>query len=341
VSEFIKSRDGFLPLSSGQINRRVAMGMLGAAMLPSSAFAQEYPDKPMRIIIPAGPGAVGDFLMRLVAEKLAAKWGQPVQPENKPGGNGIIGMQHTLQFPGDGYTLLMGYSGIAVANQFMYKDLPYNMERDFTPVSLVATFPLVLAISVDRNIDTLQQFLDQAKAEPDKFTYASIGSGTSSHLTMEGFQQATGIQVRQIPFTTPTAALTELLSGRIDLYFDSLTTLMRNLEKGRYKLLGIATKKRAPQVPDLATFQEQGVPDFESIGFFGVFVKSDTPAAITQKLSQDISALIREPETQERLIGMGLDPLAYESEEFRAFLKEQLDRWGTIIRKANITMSIK
>ena len=312
----------------------VALLLLACGLTP--ALAQDYPTKPIRIVLPSASGGAGDIVTRLLGQKMQERMGQNVLLDNKPGAGGIIGMQSVMNSPADGYTLVMGYIGVGAVNQFLYTPPPYDTLRDFVPISMIATFPNVLLVRSDLPIKTLQELIAYAKANPGKLNYASAGTATSPHLTTELFDRRVGIDMVHVPFKGAGPAMVEFLAGRIDVFFQNLATAKQSASSGRFHTLGITTKTRSTLAPEIPTLAEQGIDGFESVGWFGVFAPAATPKPIVDKLSREISDILKTPEMQKQLRDQGMEPVSTTASEFRAFLVGELDKWGRVVREAGI-----
>ena len=319
-----------------QTIKRLAAALLTGLSLCGNAMAQDFPTKPIRFILPTSPGGVGDQLTRIIAQKMQERMGQNVVVEYKAGGGGVLGMQAGATAPKDGHTITMSWVGAAIVNMFITKNIDYDTLRDFAPLSMAVTFPTVLAVKADLPVKNVLDLIAYAKANPGKLNYGSSGNATAPHLTTEMLKVETGIDIVHIPFKGAGPAMMEFLGGRVDIYFDSLTIMKQNLSSGRYRILGIATKKRSPLAPEIPTLDEGGVKGFESVGWFGVLAPAGTPQPVTDKLSREISTIIRDGEMQKRLRDMGLDPVGSTGAEFRDYMKQEFTQWGRIVKAANI-----
>jgi tripartite-type tricarboxylate transporter receptor subunit TctC len=301
-----------------------------------SVLAQDYPNKPIKIVLPSASGGLGDVVVRLLGQELTKRMGQNVILENKPGAGGVIGMQSVIQSPADGYTLVMGYIGVGAVNQFMYNPPPYDTLRDFVPVGLVSTFPSVVLVKGDLPVKNMQELIAHAKANPGKLTYASAGPATSPHLITELFKRRVGIDLVHVPYKGAGPAMIDFLAGRTDVFIDSLSNAKRHESTGKYRILGITTGKRSPLAPEIPTIAEQGVNGFEAVGWFGLFAPAATPAPVVDKLSRELAAILKTPEMQKQFHDRGMDPAPTTAAEFRTFMREELDKWGRVVREAGI-----
>jgi len=318
----------------------MAVGCLALLGYSASSQAQDYPFKEVRFVLPSGAGGPGDLLMRTLSEALEPRLGVTILPENKPGGGGTTGMQHALGLPADGSTLIMSYVATSVANKFLQKNLPYDPAADLEPVSLIASFPLALAVSTNLPVKSLAELTEYAKTQGRKLTYASSGYGSTPHMVMEAFTKVFGLELVHVPFNGPAMAQTEFLAGRIDLYFDALPNLMKNIDSGKHRVLGVAKKERARLAPDIPTLGEVDprFKDFEYVGWFGVVVKKGTPEALVQRLSDEFVAIVKDPAMQEKLLKLSFEPIGVGHTEFKAYLDGEFTKWSTLIKEANITV---
>ena len=320
------------------VARRAAAGAiaLAAVSLAGAAHAQEFPSKPIRFVLPTSPGGVGDQLTRIISQKMQERMGQNVVVEYKAGSGGVLGMQAGAQAPKDGYTITMTWVGAAIVNPIIVKNAEYDTLRDFVPLSLSVTFPTVLSVRNELPVRNVQELIAYAKANPGKLNYGSSGNATAPHLTTELLRQETGIDIVHIPFKGAGPAMLEFLAGRVDIYFDSLTIMKQNISSGKYRMLGIATKKRSSMAPEIPTLDEGGIKGFESVGWFGVLAPAGTPQPVADKLSREIGAIVRDGDMQKRLRDMGLEPVGSSSAEFRDLIRQENALWTRTVKAANI-----
>lgn len=312
-----------------------ALAFLLLAACVSNAAAQRYPDKPVRLIVPFSAGGPADVLGRLIAEKLTRSLGQTVVVINKDGAGTILGVDMAAKSTPDGYTLLLGNVAMVI-NSSAGKKLPYDLKRDLVPVSLAFTQPLILVINPSLPIASLKEFIAYAKANPGKLKYGSSGVGTSIHLTSELFRNATGIELTHIPYKGAAPAMTDLLGGQIDLMFPGITPVVAHVKSGRLRALGLTSLKRSTALPDVPTMDEQGVKNFESIGWYGALVPAGTPKTIVARLNRELVAALNLPDLKERLASQGGDAVSSSPEQFAAFIDSELKKWSSVIRTANI-----
>jgi tripartite-type tricarboxylate transporter receptor subunit TctC len=310
---------------------------LGAVLLFSlAAHAQDYPSKPIKIIVSVPPGGSVDAIARLVAEKLRQKWGQPVLVENRPGAANNIGAEAVFKAPADGYTLLFAPEAPFVINKTLFKKLAYDPDA-LTPVSLVAANPQVLIVHPKVPAQTLQQLIQHAKANPGKLNYASGGSGTSVHLTAELFQSVAGINLTHIPYKGVAPAVTGVLGGQVDMMFVDVSTALPHIRSGAVRVLVVAHDKRIAALPEVPASPEVA-PGLLAQTWFGMAAPPATPAAIVNRLSAAIAEGLKQPDVAQRLSDMGnITAIGSTPEEMTAFMRKDSERWAKLIRATGAT----
>jgi tripartite-type tricarboxylate transporter receptor subunit TctC len=311
--------------------------LLAAAIglgIPVVSQAQTYPARAIKIIVPSPPGATTDTLVRIVAQKLQAKWGQPVIVDNRPGAGGNIGAEEAAKATPDGYTLLFTYPAPLVVNKSLYKVLGYDPDS-FVPISLIATAPLVLAVSPRVQATSVRELIDFAKAHPNQLNFASQGYGTSGHLAGELFNSMAGVKIVHVPYKGSAPALTDLLGGRIDMMFIELSTVLSQIKAGKLRALGVGSKKRNPLLPDVPAVAEV-LPGYQASTWFGMVAPPGTPQAVAEKLSSAVADAIHEPDVAERLADMSLTAVAGTPAQMADFLRDERQRWGGVIRTAGV-----
>jgi tripartite-type tricarboxylate transporter receptor subunit TctC len=300
----------------------------------AGAYAQTYPAKPVRIIVPVAPGGATDTLTRILAQSLTTHWSQQVLVENRPGAGSNVAFEAVAKAPADGYTLLMAQLPLA-ANVSLYPKLGYDPIRDFSPVVLVAHSSSVLVVHPSVPARSLREMIVLAKAKPGQLTYASSGNGTSPHLSAELLKSMANIDMVHIPYKGAGMVMNDLLGGHVDLAFVSFTSVLPLLKANRLRALAITSAKRSPLMPDLPTFGEAGLSGFVVTGWYGVVAPAGTPRAIVERLNKDIAAVSAHAEVSKALAGQGLDPAEANSPEaFGTFLRSEIDRWGKVIKAA-------
>src|SRR5919106_965717 len=305
------------------------------ALVAPEAVAQQYPTRPLRWIVPIPPGATADIITRLVAQRLGEALGQQVVVDNRPGGVFTVGSEIVAKAQSDGHTigtLLTPH----VVNPFVTKNLPYNTERDFTPVSLLVIVPGVMTMYPGVGASTLKDVIALAKAKPGQLNYASPGPLTSGHLSMELLKLQAGIDIVHIPYRGGAPAIIDLVGGRVQFLISGPPGVLPHIKAGRLKPIAVTAAKRSPGLPDTPTFQESGMPGFDTYEWYGVFAPGNLPKPILARLSQEISRIIKLPEMSERLASQGALPVGNSSDEFAAFVKKEMATWGKVAQKVGL-----
>ena len=305
-----------------------------AAALASAAFAAhaQYPNKPIKMVVPFPAGGTTDILARAVAADLQKTFGQAVIVDNKAGAGGNIGSDYVAKAAPDGYTLLMGTVGTHAINVALYPKMPYDAVKDFAPVSLVAGVPNVLVSAPGYPIASVKDLIDAAKKAPDTITFASSGSGTSIHLSGELFKQLAGVQMTHVPYKGSSAALPDVMSGQVNVMFDNAPSVMQHIRGGKLKAIAVTSSKRSPALPNVPTIAESGLPGFEASSWFGVLAPAGTPKDIVDKLSQAIAKALQTVEMKERLAGQGAEAVGNTPEQFSAHIKAEIDKWAKVVK---------
>jgi tripartite-type tricarboxylate transporter receptor subunit TctC len=308
-----------------------------ATALPLAATAQDtYPSKLVRIVVPYPAGGVADLLPRTVGQKLAEKWKQPVVVENKPGASGNIGMAEGARAEPDGYTLVLAPTGNLTVNQFLFRDMPFDVARDFTPVTVLATSPNVLVVHPSVPAKTFREFIAYAKANPGKLNFSSPGSGSGAHLAGELLNVEAGIKTVHVPYKGMAPAVSDLVGGQVQMMFAGISTALQHIRGGRLVALAIASPQRSAQLPDVPTVAESGLPGFDVTSWYGIVVRSGTPPAIVKKLHADMAEALAADDVRGKLAALGLDPLGNTPEEFQRMIAAESRKWSEIVRKADI-----
>jgi len=304
-------------------------------LVVSSASAQDWPARPVRIIVPFPPGGSADLLPRAVSEKLAGRWRQPVIVENRPGAAGNIGADAVFRAEPDGYTLLAAPPPPLVINRLLYQKLPYDSTQ-FVPITVIGAIPNVLLVAPTLGVNSIRELISLAKSNPGKLNYASQGSGTTSHLTAELFKSmAGGLDIRHIPYKGTAPALTDLLGGQVDMMCDNLGVSLPHVRSGKLRALAVASKKRFAALPDVPALAEV-LPGFESLAWFGVVAPPKTSAAIAETIAAGVAEAIRHPDVLKRLSELSAEPMGLSPAQTGAFMREETERWGAIIRSAGV-----
>jgi tripartite-type tricarboxylate transporter receptor subunit TctC len=309
--------------------------LLPLILISSLAFSA-YPNGPLKMIVPFPAGGPTDVMARLVSNKLGDALGQPIYVENKAGAHGAIGMQTALAAPADGQTLVMVSIGTNGINPGLYKKLSYDVNKDFVPVSLLVTVPIVIVTRVDAPYGDLAGLLAYAKANPGKLTFASAGNGGSSHLVPEMFMLRSNIDMVHVPYKGTAPAISDVLAGQVNLMFDTLLTSTQHIQSGKLKIIATTTAKRLPSYPNVPTVSESVLPGFEASSWYGLEVKAGTPPEIVQRLSAELAKIMKMPDVRERLDQLSTFAVGSTPEEFARFQKSEQDKWAKVIQKGNI-----
>ncbi len=317
---------------------RILIAALAAAVMAPCALAQSYPTKSVKMIVGFPPGGGTDVVARVISQKLTEWYGQGVVVENRAGATGTIGADVLAKSPADGYTLMMGHANShAIAPNLMAR-LPYDPLKDFAPVSYVGYVPNVLSLHPSVPAKSVKELVALLKAHPGKYTYTSSGNGSSQHLSGEMFKLLTGVNVVHVPYKGSGDAIRDLLGGVVSMNFDTMPPVLPHIKDGKLKGLGISTPRRLAQLPDVPTFAEEGLTGFEILNWYGVMAPAATPRDIVAKLNADINKAMREPDVRTRLEQVGTQLRELSPEEFAAFMRAELAKYGKLVKDANIRL---
>jgi tripartite-type tricarboxylate transporter receptor subunit TctC len=315
---------------------------LVAALCAAAAFAQGpaqgYPNKPIRLIVPVAPGGGTDFTARLIGQKLNDAWGQPVIVDNRPGAAGNIGVEIAAKAVPDGYTLVIPITSFPI-NPSLYSSLPFDTVKDFSPVVLVTSAPLLLVVNPSLQAKSVSELIALAKAKPGQLNFANSGSGTTAHLAGELFKRMAGVDIVSVAYKGGGPAIIALVGGEVQMYFSTIPAALTQVKAGRLRALAVTSSKRVPQVADVPTVAESGLPGFEVVAWFGLFTPAGTPRPVVQKLNAEIVKILDAPDTRQRLSGDGLIPGGGKPEELGAFLKAEIAKWSKLIKEAGIRVN--
>src|SRR6266850_4818516 len=316
--------------------RRFAFAVLALLPGPAPAQAQDaYPSRPVRLILPFPPGGGTDILGRLVAERLAARLGQPVVTDNRGGAGGNVGAEAAARAAPDGYTLLFAATTLAISPS-LYAKLNYDPFRDFAPISLVATVPNVMITHPSVPARTLQEFIALAKAKPGEMNFGSGGNGTSNHLGGELFNMVAGVKLVHIPYKGVNLAMNDAMAGNVQLVLIGITAAAPQIKAGKLRALAVLAPQRSAALPDVPTAAEAGLPGFDVTTWYGLLAPGGTPRQVIARLNVELVRTMNEPDLKERLAGMAAEPRTSTPEEFAAYIREEAARWGEVVRKAGL-----
>jgi tripartite-type tricarboxylate transporter receptor subunit TctC len=296
-----------------------------------NALAQAWPNKPVKIIFGFPAASATDVVARAVGQKLSERWGQPVVIDNRPGAGGNLGSEIAAKLPPDGYNIFFGTVANAISTSY-YSKLNYDYLKDFTPITLVATTPLVLAVNPSVPVKNVKELVAYLKANPGKVDFGSGGPGTSNHLAGEMFKAATGTDMTHVPYKGTPAAYMDLMSGRISLMFDNIVAVMPHVKSGALKPIAVTSANRATSLPDVPTVAESGIPGFEAVSWIGALVPAGTPREIVDKIHTDIVAVLRMPDVQEKLAASGAVVVGNTQQQFAAWNRNEIDKWAKAVK---------
>jgi len=307
------------------------------AAVATSAFAQGYPSKPAKVIVPYPPGGPTDIVARVVSQKLSDQMGQQFIVENRPGAGGNIGAEAVAKGPADGYTLLVATTAHAI-NPSLFKSLGYNLMKDFAPVSQLTSGPLVIVAHLSLPAKNVQELIALGKAKPGTLNYASSGNGQSTHLSAELFATMSGIKMNHIPYKGSAPALTDVMGGQASLMFDTMLSAMPHVKNGKLKAIAVTSAARSPAAPDVPTVAESGLPGYEAIAWNGLLVPAGTPTDVVAKLNAELKKALDAPEVKDRFSAQGFGAAWNTREAFAKFIQSELDKWAKVVKVSGATL---
>jgi tripartite-type tricarboxylate transporter receptor subunit TctC len=317
---------------------RIAASVAVVALASVTAAAQEYPAKPVKIIVTLAPGGTADILARLLGEKLSALWAQPVVVENKPGASGMIGAEAVAKAEPDGYTLLLGYNAEIAINRSLFKQMPYDSLKAFTPVTIVGTTPMILVVNPSVPAKTLPELLDLARSGKANLSYGSAGNGSTPHLGMELLKSAAKADgITHVPYKSAALAVPQVIGNHVSMVFSGMPLAMPHVRSGALRALAVSSPSRSPAAPDVPTVAESGFPGFDITNWFGIFVPAGTPQPIVDKLYADIRKSVTSEDVVERLRKEGGDIDPMPPKEFARFIAAEVEKYRKIIQQSGAT----
>jgi tripartite-type tricarboxylate transporter receptor subunit TctC len=312
----------------------VSTNTVAAQGLPR-ASSGDYPTKPVRMIVPLAPGGGSDIVGRIIALELVNYWGQSVVVDNRPGAGSTVGTSIAAKAPADGYTLLVSSSSIAISPA-LYKNLIFDIKRDFAGITLIASQPSILAVHSSVPVNSVKELIALARAQAGKLTYASAGAGSATHLGTELLKYTAGMDILHVPYKSAGQATSALLSGETQILVTNMASVLPHVKSGRIKVLGVTSLKRSPLAPDLPTVAEAGVPGFEYTTWYGMLVPAGTPRSIVDRLQVDAAKIIKTTQVQERFAAQGLDVYGTSAVEFETYLNAEIAKWDKLVRMAGV-----
>lgn len=314
---------------------KVATALIATTVFGASAAAiaqQDYPTKPLRLVVPFTPGGSTDILARVIGQKLTEAWGKQVIIDNRPGAGGNIGVDLVAKSPADGYTLVMGHIGTFGVNPTLYPKLPYDPIKDFQPITLVALVPNMLSVTPSLPVKSVKELVALAKAKPGTINFGSGGNGSAAHLAGEYFKLLTKTEITHVPYRGTSPAVTDLIAGQIQMIITGVPPTLAFAKSGKLRALAVATAKRLPLLPELPTIAEAGVPGYEATQWYGVLVPAGTPKPVVAKLNAEMAKAIHGKDVREKLAADAAEPVGNSPEEFGAFIKKEIARWAPVVR---------
>ncbi|SFE59868.1 tripartite tricarboxylate transporter substrate binding protein [Paracidovorax wautersii] len=316
-----------------------AAAAAACALLPGLAAAQgAFPSKTITIIVPFAAGGTTDILARVVAQGMGAELGQPVVVDNRAGAGGNIGGQLAARAPADGYTLFMGTVGTHAINAALYKKMPFDPIKDFAPLTRVANVPNLLVANPAQPFKTVQELIAYAKANPGRINFGSSGSGSSIHLSGELFKSMAKVDMQHVPYKGSAPAVTDLLGNQIAIMFDNMPSAIQHVRSGKLRAIAVTTAKRSPELPDVPTIAEAGVPGYEATSWFGMFAPAGTPAPVVAKLNATIVKVLAQPDIRKKLAEQGAEAAGETPDQFAAFIQKESVKWGKVVKESGASV---
>lgn len=315
----------------------IAAASLGAALLPAAFAAEAFPNKPITLIVPFVAGGTTDILARIVGQSLGEELGQPVIIDNRAGAGGNIGGQFAARAPADGYTIFMGTVGTHAINEWLYKKMPFNPNKDFVPLTRVANVPNLLVANPAQPFKNVKELISYAQAHPGQVNFGSSGSGSSIHLSGELFKMMAKVDMIHIPYKGSAPAVTDLLGNQIAIMFDNMPSAIQHVRSGKLRPLAVTTAKRSPELPDVPTVAEAGVPGYEATSWFGLFAPTKTPADVQAKLHAAIIKVLQKPDVIKKIGDQGGEVVTESQEEFAKFIAAENAKWKQVVKTSGAT----
>ncbi|MCW5604477.1 MAG: tripartite tricarboxylate transporter substrate binding protein [Burkholderiales bacterium] len=316
---------------------RTILMSVALILLPAWAAAQSYPTKPIRFVVPFAPGGGTDIIARIVAQQLQEALGQPVVVDNRGGAGSTLGTDIVTKAPPDGYTMLLGNISLAF-NAWLYKKLPYNAIQDLAPVTMVAVQPNIVVVHPSVAVKTIKEFAELARKQPGKLTFASAGAGSGTHLAGEMIKDIFKIDLLHVPYKGTGPALSDLIGGQVQMMVSTFASALPHVKSNRLRSLGVTSLKRSSAAPDIPTLDESGVPGYDYSTWYALFMPAGTPRAVVETMNRTTNKVLARGDTRQKLDGQGVDALGGTSAELGAYLKSETEKWGKVVRAANIPL---
>ena len=316
-----------------QASRRMLLA-LAATTLTTSAFAQAWPAKPIKLNVPFPPGGGTDSIARETSQRVATATGWTFVIENRPGAGGNLGVDSVAKSPADGYSIVIGQTSNLAINPTLYAKMPYDSQKDLAPIVLLANAPLVMVTGTGSPYKTLADAVNAAKAKPGALNFASPGNGTVAHLTSELFQKAAGVKTQHVPYKGANQALTDVISGNVELYMSSVPTLIGQIRNNKLRALAVTSAKRVDDLPDVPTINEAGYKGFDAVTWFGLLAPAGTPKEVIARLNTEFNKALQAPELRKKLGDEGADPVGGTPEQFATLIKDDIARWGKVVKES-------
>jgi tripartite-type tricarboxylate transporter receptor subunit TctC len=316
----------------------IAAGLIAIGLLPSPLWAQDYPTRPVSVIVAQPPGGGTDIIARIIAQQLSVQLGQPFVVENRAGAGTVVGTAAAANAAPDGYTLLTGLSANMAVNPSLFAHLTYDPIRDFTPVGMLAEFPFVVVVNNNFAAHSIKDLIAMAKAKPGEINFASAGNGTGQHLSTELFELEAGIKMTHVPYRGAAPAYTDIMSGQTPVFFDNLSSALGQIKGGSVRALAVTGKERSPLLPDVPTVAESGVPEYVYTVWFGLWAPKNTPKPIVEKLYAEIQKALADPKVKERIAADAGMPMHMPLADIEPFEKTEIAKWADVIKRAGVTV---
>ena len=314
----------------------LALALLGSAIAPA-AWAQQYPDKPVKLVVPYPPGGPTDIVARVVAQKLQDAMGQPFVIENRPGAGGNPGAEAVARSAPDGHTLVVATTAHAI-NPSLFSKLSYQLMKDFAPVSQLTAGPLVIVANPALPANNVKELIALAKSKNGGLNFGSSGNGQSTHLSAELFSAMAGVKMAHVPYKGSAPALTDVMAGQTDLMFDTMLSAMPHVKAGKLKALAVTSAQRSPVAPDVPTVAEGGLPGYEAIAWNGLLAPAGTPAPVVAKLNAELKKVLESPDVKQRFEAQGFTPMWNTPADYRAFMQAEVDKWAKVVKTSGATL---